>query len=122
MQNDTLGHRGRKDDPLYRARRLLTKAHERLEERGEAKLLGLLEAGDPHGEVRMAWHAKEVVRSIYEITDPRLATEFVEQLAETSKTSPARSRSTRSVAPSRAGSTRSSPGTRPLSATARPKR
>ena len=81
VQNDTLGHRGRKDDPLYRARRLLTKAHERLEERGEAKLTGLLNAGDPQGEVRMAWHAKEVVRSIYEITDPRLAGEFVNQLA-----------------------------------------
>lgn len=57
VQNDTLGHRGRKGDPLYRARRLLTKAHERLDERGDTKLRGLLAAGDPHGEVRMAWHA-----------------------------------------------------------------
>ena len=69
VQNDTVGHRGRKDDPLYRARRLLTKAHERLDERGETKLLGLLTAGDPRGEVRMAWHAKEVVRSIDDIAD-----------------------------------------------------
>ena len=76
VQNQTIG-----PDPLYRARRLLTKAHERLDDRGEAKLLGLLEAGDPHGEVRMAWHAKEVVRSIYEITDCALADEFVTQLA-----------------------------------------
>ena len=73
VQNETVGHRGRKDDPLYRARRLLTKAHERLDDRGETKLLGLLAAGDPRGEVRMAWHAKEVVRSIYEIDDPDLA-------------------------------------------------
>jgi transposase len=80
VQNETVGHRGRKDDPLYRARRLLTKAHERLDEHGETKLLGLLAAGDPHGEVRMAWHAKEVVRSTYEITDPELAGEFVDQL------------------------------------------
>ena len=63
VQNETLGHRGRKDDPLYRARRLLTKAHERLDEHGDTKLLGLLAAGDPRGEVRTAWHAKEVVRS-----------------------------------------------------------
>ena len=70
VQNDTLGHRGRKDDPLYRCRRLLTKADERLTDGGRAKLLGLLQAGDPHGEVRMAWHAKEVVRSIYAIDDP----------------------------------------------------
>jgi transposase len=45
MQNQTLGHRGRKNDPLYRARRLLTKARERLDDRGNAKVCGLLEAG-----------------------------------------------------------------------------
>lgn len=80
VQNETLGHRGRKDDPLYRARRLLTKAHERLDEAGGTKLLGLLRAGDPRGEVAMAWHAKEVVRSIYEIPDPAVADEYVAQL------------------------------------------
>jgi transposase len=81
VQNETLGHRGRKTDPLYRARRLLTKAHERLEGDGETKLLGLLAAGDPKGEVRAAWHAKEVVRSIYDIGDADLAEEFVCELA-----------------------------------------
>jgi len=80
IQNETLGHRGRKDDPLYRARRLLTKADERLDENGRARLLGLLAAGDPRGEVRTAWHAKEVVRSIYEHRDPGLALEFVDRL------------------------------------------
>jgi len=63
-----------------RARRLLTKAHERLDDRGEEKLRGLLAAGDPQGEVRMAWHAKEVVRSIYDIADADVAAEFVTQL------------------------------------------
>jgi len=66
VQNETLGHRGRKDDPLYRSRRLLTKGHERLDERGNEKLLGFLEAGDPHGEVRMTWHAKETIRGFYD--------------------------------------------------------
>jgi transposase len=65
VQNETLGHRGRRDDPLYKGRRLLTKAHERLDEKGNAKLMGLLEAGDPHGEVRMTWHAKETLRGFY---------------------------------------------------------
>ena len=41
VQQETLGHRGHKGDPLYRARRLLTKADERLDERGRTKLLGL---------------------------------------------------------------------------------
>lgn len=80
VQNETLGHRGRKTDPLYRARRLLTRADERLQDKGRTKLVGLLEAGDPDGDVRAAWHAKEVVRSIYEITDPALAAEFVTRL------------------------------------------
>lgn len=80
VQHETLGHRGHKNDPLYRSRRLLTKAAERLDDNGTGKLLGLLEAGDPRGEVRMAWHAKEVVRSIYDHTDPDLALEFVTQL------------------------------------------
>jgi transposase len=80
VQNDTMGHRGRKDDPLYRCRRLLTKADERLDEKGRTKLLGLLDAGDPRGEVRMAWHAKEIVRQIYTHTDAALADEFVTRL------------------------------------------
>ena len=80
VQNDTLGHRGRKTDPLYRIRKLMTIAHERLDADADPKLRGLLEAGDPNGQVRMAWHAKEVVRSIYEITDPDLAISFVTQL------------------------------------------
>ena len=80
VQNETLRHRGHKDDPLYRCRRLLTKADERLDDKGREKLLGLLDAGDPRGEVRMAWHAKEVVREIYAHTDPVLAAEFVGRL------------------------------------------
>jgi transposase len=82
VQNETLGHRGHKHDPLYRSRRLLTKADERLDDKGRTKLLGLLEAGDPKGEVRMAWHAKEVVRSLYDHHDPDLALEFVDRLGK----------------------------------------
>jgi transposase len=81
VQNETMGHRGRKDDPLYRCRRLLTKADERLDEKGRTKLLGLLDAGDPRGEVRAAWHAKEVVRSIYDHHNHDLALAFVTRLA-----------------------------------------
>ena len=36
-------------------------------DRGDAKLRGLLAAGDPRGEVRLAWHAKETLRGLYEI-------------------------------------------------------
>ena len=80
VQNETLGHRGHKDDPLYRSRRLLTMADERLDEAGRTRLLGLLDAGDPRGEVRTAWHAKETVRGIYDVADPDLADEYVTRL------------------------------------------
>ncbi len=80
-QNETLGHRGRKNDPLYRIRRLLTIAAQRISDRGRTRLRGLLDAGDPHGEVRTAWHAKETVRSIYKIGDPTLALQYTIELA-----------------------------------------
>jgi hypothetical protein len=80
VQDETLGHRGRKYDPLYRCRRLLTKADERLDDNGRTKLLGLLAAGDPRGEVTTCWHAKEAVRALYFHTDAGLALEWVTRL------------------------------------------
>jgi transposase len=82
VQNEIVGHRGRKDDPLYRCRRLLTKADERLDDNGREKLLGLLRAGDPHGEVMTAWHAKEAVRELYSHDDPVLALQWLDRLTE----------------------------------------
>jgi transposase len=80
VQNETLGHRGRKDDPLYRIRRLLTKADERLTEAGRTKLMGLLKAGDPYGDVATAWQAKEAIRKIYTHTNHTVAIKHVQRL------------------------------------------
>lgn len=80
VQNELFGHRGRKGDPLYRCRRLLTKAEERLSDDGRDKLLGLLRAGDPKGDVTAAWHAKEAIRELYAHADEELATEWIERL------------------------------------------
>ncbi len=82
VQNETLGHRGRKHDPLFRCRRLLTRAKERLDDKGQEKLLGLLRAGDPNGDVATCWQAKEAVRELYTHADPDLALEWVSQLAD----------------------------------------
>jgi transposase len=82
VQQETLGHRGRCTDPLYRSRRLLTRADERLDEVGRDKLVGLLEAGDPRGEVRLAWHAKETIRGIYALEDPTEADAYLTELAD----------------------------------------
>ncbi len=80
VQNETLGHRGRRDDHLYRIRRRLAMAAERLDEEATEKMLGVLRAGDPHGEVQAAWHAKEAVRELYGIDDYDLAATFIDGL------------------------------------------
>jgi transposase len=81
VQNQTLGHRGRTNDPLYRSRRLLTKAQERLTDDGQEKLRGLLAAGDPDGHVATAWQAKEAVRDIY-TQPPETAPEYLATLSD----------------------------------------
>jgi transposase len=68
-QQATLGHRGRKADPLYRIRRRLLAAHDRLGADGFERMLILLESGDPDGEVAAAYLAKELLREVYATTD-----------------------------------------------------
>jgi transposase len=65
VQNQVLGHRGRKRDPLYRIRKLLLTGDERLDDRGRRRMVDGLRAGDPDGEVAAAWVAKESVRDVY---------------------------------------------------------
>ena len=81
VQNQTMGHRGRKHDPLYRARKLLVSASERISDKGHTRLRGLLDAGDPYGEVRDAWHAKETLRAVYDIPCAKVGAATVDQLA-----------------------------------------
>src|SRR5215218_2160262 len=64
-QQATLGHRGRKPDPLYRIRKLLLAAAEQLTSRGQVRLRAGLAAGDPTGEVAVAWQGKELLRAVY---------------------------------------------------------
>jgi transposase len=70
VQQATLGHRGWKGDPLYGVRKLLVMAAERLDETGWARLHAALADGDPDGQVRDTWVAKEYVRDIYRTDDP----------------------------------------------------
>ena len=65
VQNDTLGHRGRKGDPLYGIRRLLLRANERLSDHARFRLEAGLAAGDPRDEVLDAWLTKEALRHSY---------------------------------------------------------
>ncbi len=55
----------RREPPLYRGRKLLAMAAERLDDQGTKKLRGLLAAGDPDGQVYEAWAVKEGLRDLY---------------------------------------------------------
>jgi transposase len=65
VQNATLGHRGRKRDPLYRIRKLMVSGAERLDGAGLDRMLLGIRLGDPEDEVLGAWLAKESVRDVY---------------------------------------------------------
>ena len=54
VQNETLGHRGRKHDPLYRIRKIMLTSAERLDERGTERMLLGLRVGDPHDDEAQA--------------------------------------------------------------------
>lgn len=69
VQNDTLGHRGRRGDALYGIRRLLLVGAERLSERGRSRMMAGLAAGDPDGEVAAAYLGKELLRELYAAED-----------------------------------------------------
>ncbi len=73
VQNEQLGHRGRKADPLFRIRKVLLTGAERLDEPGQNRMLLGLRFGDPNDEVLGAWLAKESVREVYLTDDPAIA-------------------------------------------------
>ena len=67
VQQEIHGHRGHKGDPLYRIRRLLLVASERLSESGWRRLRAGLDdpKGDPFMEVEAGYLAKEMLRQVY---------------------------------------------------------
>ncbi|MET3946369.1 ISL3 family transposase [Arthrobacter sp. AL08] len=65
VQQDTLGHRGRKGDPLYGIRRTLQIGAEHLTEKQASRLDAKLSAGDPDHEVTLAWQCYQKLRNIY---------------------------------------------------------
>src|SRR5215210_3731702 len=68
VQQDALGRRGHKHDPLYKIRGLLRHGIEHLTERQQAKISRCLDAGDPRGEVNITWQCYQQLRSIYHAT------------------------------------------------------
>jgi len=65
VQQEATGHRGRKDDPLYRIRRVLRRGHEKLTDLAWERLLTGLDVGDVNGQVAAAWIAAQDLRLLY---------------------------------------------------------
>jgi transposase len=65
VQQEQLGRRGHRDDPLYKIRGLLRHGLEHLTERQHARLQAGLLLGDPHGQVELAWSCYQQLRAIY---------------------------------------------------------
>ena len=70
VQQDTLGRRGHRDDPLYRSRRLARRRYDRLSQRALTKLVTRLSDGDPNGEVAAAWTIAQDLMAAYATNDP----------------------------------------------------
>ncbi len=82
VQQSELGHRGRRNDPLYGIRRLLVMAEERLDTTGVTKLRDRLALGDPDGEVEAAYAAKEALRDFYRLDEAADAAATIDVLIE----------------------------------------
>jgi transposase len=80
VQTEQTGHRGRRDDPLYRARRILLMGEEKLDDDATARLASLLELGDPGAEVAIAYRIKERLRDFYATWDPAQARQLLVEL------------------------------------------
>jgi transposase len=80
VQQDTLGHRGHRDDPLYKIRGLLRRGREHLSDKQIDKLNTCLQRGDPGFEVTVAWHCYQQLRSMYQAKDPVEGKAIAEQV------------------------------------------
>jgi transposase len=65
VQQETTGHRGRRDDPLYRVRNILRAGQEHLTERQQARLRTAFTAREEHIEVEVAYRCAQQVRACF---------------------------------------------------------
>jgi len=88
VQQQTLAHRGHKHDPLFEVRRLLRRGTEHLTDRQAAQIDAALRAGDPNGEVRLAWQIAQRLRGCYHTEQLHQGRRQAERLLDTLHTCP----------------------------------
>ena len=84
VQQDTLGHRGRKGDPLYQIRNLLRASRDRLTKRQQERLREAFTANEAHISVEVAYLLTQRVREVFHQATPaqgrRLAAHLIQRL------------------------------------------
>ncbi len=70
VQQETLGHRGRKRDPLYGIQNLLRAGAEKLTDKQWTRFETAIAANDAHLAVYVAWSCAQQLRSAYRHRDP----------------------------------------------------
>jgi transposase len=69
VQQDMLGHRGRKGDPLYGIQSILRAGEKNLTDKQRTRLVTAIEVNPDHDEVFIAWQAAQQLRSAYRAKD-----------------------------------------------------
>ena len=85
VQQNLHGHRGRRDDPLYRARRTLHTGDSLLTEKQRTRMVDLF-AGDAHVEVEATWGIYQRMITAYREPDRTKARQLMEKLIESVST------------------------------------
>ena len=89
VQQDTTGHRGRKNDPLYRIRNILRAGEEHLTDRQRARLARRVHRRrDDTSRSRLAWRCAQQVRSAYHQDTPAAGRRVAEKIVATFATCP----------------------------------
>ena len=82
VQQETLGHRGRKGDPLYAARKTLLTGTDILTDTSQARLDALFACPD-HADVHTTWRIYQDLLAAYRDRDPRRGKNTLRQLITT---------------------------------------
>jgi transposase len=88
VQQEQLGHRGHRDDPLYRIRGLLRHGAEHLSDRQRARLDTGLNLGDPNWEVTVTWTCYQQLRAAYHAPHPAIGRRIAEKIIASLPTCP----------------------------------
>ena len=82
IQQETLGHRGRKGDPLYGIRHVLRAGRERLTPRQQTRLASAFAAHPDHVAVEVAYQCAQDLRDVFHQPTPAQGRRLAEQLIE----------------------------------------